>query len=88
MNVVSSNNNLNVLGCFFFSIHFYQKHVDIKYSLLYLLDPEAGMLDHVPDDGHDLSGELPLLQPEGGAGRVGVLQPVRQEHVVGRHLRE
>ena len=46
------------------------------------------MLDHVPDDGHDLSGELPLLQPEGGAGRVGVLQPVRQEHVVGRHLRE
>lgn len=54
----------------------------------YLLDPEAGVLHHVPDHGHDLGRELPLLLSEGGAGRAGVLQPVGQEHVVGRHMRK
>lgn len=54
----------------------------------YLLDPEAGVLDHVPDHGHDLGRELPLLLGEGGAGRAGVLPPVGQEHVVRRHVRK
>ena len=56
------------------------------YYFYYLLDPEAGVLHHVPDHGHDLGRELPLLLSEGGAGRTGVLQPVGKEHVVGRHM--
>ena len=49
---------------------------------------EAGVLDNLSNYRHDLGGELPLLLPEGGPGRVLVLQPGRQEHVVGRGVGE
>ena len=56
--------------------------------ILYLLNPEAGVLDDVSDHGHDLGGELPLLLGEGGTGRDVVLYPVWQKHVVRRHVRK
>ena len=91
MNVILSSNNIRpVLSLLTLTLNANNPHVMYTFFFVhdYLLDPEAGVLDHVSDHGHDLGRKLPLLLGEGGAGRAGVLPPVGQEHVVRRHVRK
>ena len=52
----------------------------------YLNHLEASVLHDVPDHGHDLGRELPLLQLERRADDGGVGLPVGTEHMVRRNI--
>ena len=51
-------------------------------SLRHLGDLEPGVGDSVPDDRHDLGGELPLLLP----GHIHIVSMSAACHAVGGHL--
>ena len=46
------------------------------------------MLHNVPDDRHDLGGELPLLLLEAGADGAGVGLPAGSKHMVWGNIGE